>query len=224
MDFTTITEYDLLLIPALGGEHCAFADSLALSLTSALTWIPLYLALLFIVIRRYKNARCVWHVVICAGLCILLADGMADGIVKPLTERLRPLNDPEVSKIITLVAGAEDSNFSFFSAHAANTFSICVFFSLLMRNKTFMIFMTIWSLTNCWTRIYLGMHYPSDIFIGLLWGSISGTLAYYTYKATRHKVIPVEMTDEASYSLPEVMPAIATILITIVVIIIHATI
>ena len=106
MDFTDITHYDLMLMPALGGRHCEFADALALTLTSALTWVPMYLALLYVVAKKHKVAMPVLHIILCAGLCILLADGMADGIIKPLTGRLRPLNDPEVSLMITLVASS----------------------------------------------------------------------------------------------------------------------
>ena len=224
MDFTDITHYDLMLMPALGGRHCEFADALALTLTSALTWVPMYLALLYVVAKKHKAAMPVLHIILCAGLCILLADGMADGIAKPLTGRLRPLNDPEVSLMITLVAGAEDSNYSFFSAHAANTFSLCVFFSLMMRNMWLTLSMTLWSITNCWTRIYLGMHYPSDIFVGLIWGGISGCMAYYVFRKIWHKIAVRYPKLNSEYTHKDVIPVIAIIIITFISASIHAAI
>lgn len=213
-----------MLMPLLGGKHSDFADTIALTLTSALTWIPMYAALLYAVIRKCNAAKPVLLILLCAGICILLADGMADGIVKPLTERLRPLNDPESRKIITLVAGAEDSNYSFFSAHAANTFSICVFFSLMMRNAWLTLSLTTWSLINCWTRIYLGMHYPSDILVGLIWGGVSGYIAYYVYKNIKRKTTEQDISDKFRYSQRDILPVTTIIAATLVFVIIYAAI
>ena len=190
MDFTGITNIDLWLIPVLGGSHNMFSDAFALVLTSGWTWIAMYLTLLFVVIKNNETMAQIGLVILSCALCLLLADGMADGIMKPLTMRLRPINDPEVREMITLVAGVADKNYSFFSAHAANTMAISTFMALLMRNTRMTIALLIWSLINCWTRIYLGMHYPSDIAAGLLWGMISGALVYTAYRRAYTRLSP----------------------------------
>ena len=190
MDFTGITNIDLWLIPVLGGSHNMFSDAFALVLTSGWTWIAMYLTLLFVVIKNNETMAQIGLVILSCALCLLLADGMADGIMKPLTMRLRPINDPEVREMITLVAGVADKNYSFFSAHAANTMAISTFMALLMRNTRMTIALLIWSLINCWTRIYLGMHYPSDIAAGLLWGMISGALGYTGYRRAYTRLSP----------------------------------
>lgn len=190
MDFTEITNIDLWLIPVLGGSHNMFSDAFALVLTSGWTWIAMYLTLLFVVIKNNETMAQIGLVILSCALCLLLADGMADGIMKPLTMRLRPINDPEVREMITLVAGVADKNYSFFSAHAANTMAISTFMALLMRNTRMTIALLIWSLINCWTRIYLGMHYPSDIAAGLLWGMISGALVYLGYRRVYTRLSP----------------------------------
>lgn len=190
MDFTGITNIDLWLIPVLGGSHNMFSDAFALVLTSGWTWIAMYLTLLFVVIKNNETMAQIGLVILSCALCLLLADGMADGIMKPLTMRLRPINDPEVREMITLVAGVADKNYSFFSAHAANTMAISTFMALLMRNTRMTIALLIWSLINCWTRIYLGMHYPSDIAAGLLWGMISGALVYTGYLRAYTRLSP----------------------------------
>lgn len=164
------------------GEHKVFYDIFAQVLTSSWTWIALYITLFFVVIKNNETMAQIGLVVLSVMVCLLLSDGMADGIAKPLTMRLRPINDPEVRPLLTLVAGVANRNYSFFSAHAANTMAICVFFSLLIRHTTITIALTLWSLTNCWTRIYLGLHYPSDIFVGLVWGALAGTGTYYVYR------------------------------------------
>ena len=126
----------------------------------------------------------------CAGLCILLADGMADGIVKPLVARPRPAMDPYLKYLVDVVDGHRGSGFSFFSAHAANTMSLAVFFSMLVRNRLFTVVMVLWSLLNCWTRLYLGLHYPVDIVCGLLWGIVSGLISYMVYHKFYYKISP----------------------------------
>lgn len=148
MDFTGITNIDLWLIPVLGGSHNMFSDAFALVLTSGWTWIAMYLTLLFVVIKNNETMAQIGLVILSCALCLLLADGMADGIMKPLTMRLRPINDPEVREMITLVAGVADKNYSFFSAHAANTMAISTFMALLMRNTRMTIALLIWSLIN----------------------------------------------------------------------------
>ncbi|MDE6150778.1 MAG: phosphatase PAP2 family protein [Prevotella sp.] len=175
-------------MPLLSGEHSLFFDELTLTLTSGLTWIPLYLTLFFVVVKNNETMMQILLAVLATGVCILLADGMADGIIKPMAMRLRPLNDPDVRPLLDIVPGVANKNYSFFSAHASNTMSLCVFFSLLMRNWRLTVGMVVWSLVNCWTRIYLGMHYPSDIAVGLLWGVTVGSGVYYGYRYFYFKV------------------------------------
>ena len=48
--------------------------------------------------------------------------------------------------------------------------------------------MVLWSLTNCWTRLYLGVHFPGDILTGLCWGFICGTAVYFLLYRRVYKV------------------------------------
>ncbi len=221
MDFTTITQYDLWLIPLLGGEHSIFLDAFSQVLTNGWTWIGLYLTLLFIVIKNNESMMQILLVILSAGACVLLADGVADGIVKPLAMRPRPLNDPAIRPLIDVVSGVYDKQYSFFSAHAANTFSICIFFSLLVRNLWMTIGLVTWSLINCWTRIYLGMHYPSDIAVGLIWGFIVGEIVYIGYRHFYRRVSPrlhfiSSQYTRTGYALTDVNLVLNVLLLTIV--------
>lgn len=177
----TLTDIDRSILAFFNGSDSLFVDNLAVILTSGLTWIPLYLSLLYVVIKNNDTMKQIMLVIGCVLLSIVMSDGMADFIVKPMVERLRPSNDPLIKYTVNVVNGMRGSSYSFFSAHASNTFCIALFFSLLVRNKVFVITMVSWSLVNCWTRMYLGLHYPSDILAGLVWGGISGSLAYYVY-------------------------------------------
>lgn len=59
--------------------------------------------------------------------------------------------------------------------------SLAVFFSLLFRSRPLGVALVMWSLLNCWTRLYLAVHYPTDILCGLLFGALVGTAVYFAY-------------------------------------------
>lgn len=114
----------------------------------------------------------------CTLLALILAGGVDNLVVKPLVARPRPSSDPIIKYMVDVVAGYRGKDFSFFSAHAANTMAVATFFIWLVRDKLLSVMLVCWSLINCWTRLHLGMHYPSDIVVGLVWGVISGSVAF----------------------------------------------
>ena len=177
-----IIQFDKQLLLMVNGSDSVFLDYVVLTLTNAKTWIPLYLSLFYVVVMTHKpNWRDILLILGAAGLCVLLAGTVDDSIVKPLVARWRPTHDPEIGMLVDVVNDYRGGNYGFFSAHASNTFSIALFFSLLTRHRLFVIFMVCWSLINCWTRLYLGVHYPGDITVGLIWGAIVGYSVYRLY-------------------------------------------
>ena len=190
MDFSTIQNIDFQVLQWFNGSNNVILDQLALVLTSGFTWIPLYVVLFIVVMRNNETMMQIGLVVGAALLCILFADGFSDGIIKPLAERWRPSNDPLVKYSVQVVDNLRMKDYSFCSAHAANTMSIPVFFSLLVRSRMLTITMIVWSLVNCWTRLYLGVHYPLDIATGLLLGSVVGFLVYLLYHRMYRRISP----------------------------------
>lgn len=177
----TLIQFDKQLLLWFNGSDSLFVDRLAMVLTNARTWIPLYVALLYMVVQANRNVRQVVMILAAAGLCVVLAGTVDDTLVKPLVARWRPTHDPEIGMLVKVVDGYRGGNYGFFSAHAANTFSLAAFFSLLARNRLLTCFLVGWSLLNCWTRMYLGVHYPGDILAGLLWGALVGVAVYRMY-------------------------------------------
>ena len=177
----TLESIDREALLAVNGSNSLYLDRLARVLTTALTWVPLYISLFIIVLRNNDNVRKVLMVVGAAGLCVLLAGSIDDMIVKPTVARWRPTHDPVIGAVVDVVDGYRGGKYGFFSAHASNTFSIAIFFCWLVRNRLLSVAMIIWSLTNCWTRLYLGVHFPGDILVGLTWGFIVGSGVYYLY-------------------------------------------
>lgn len=178
---TDLIAIDKQWLLAVNGSDSLYLDRVARILTTALTWLPLYLSLFYVVLHNNDNFRKVLYVLAGAGLCVLFAGTVDDMIVKPMVARWRPTHDPEIGMLVDVVDGYRGGKYGFFSAHASNTFSIAVFFCWIIRSRLLSIALVIWSFTNCWTRMYLGVHFPGDILVGLTWGFVVGTCVYYLY-------------------------------------------
>lgn len=185
MNYSTLYAADKTLLMVFNGSHCPFVDRLAVTLTCGYMWIPLYIALLLLVINNHKTVAQISLVIGMALLAIGLSEGMADLIVKPLVARLRPIHDTLMQDSVQVVNNYRAEGYSFFSAHASNTMAVAVFFSLLVKDRLFACTLITWALVNCWTRLYLGVHYPSDIIVGVVWGSVSGLFAYTIYNKVK---------------------------------------
>lgn len=202
-----LIQFDKHLLLMVNGSDSVFLDYVVMTLTNAKTWIPLYLALFYVVIKTNVSAKNILFVLAAAGLCVLFAGGFDDMIVKPLVARWRPTHDPQIGMLVDTVDNYRGGNYGFFSAHACNTFSIALFLSLLMRRRLLVITLICFSLVNCWTRLYLGVHYPGDIMVGLLWGTVVGYTVYRLY---------CRVTTPAIYSERLCYVPIAVFLLTIV--------
>lgn len=190
MDFSKIQDMDMQVLSLFNGSDNIMLDQMVQILTSGLTWIPLYVMLFFVVMRNNETMGQIALVVGSAIFCVLFADGLVDGIIKQLAERWRPSNDPTFKYMVQVVDDIRLKGYSFCSAHAANTMSLAVFFSLLIRSKLLTITLVTWSLINCWTRLYLGVHYPSDILCGMIIGIIVGILVYLLYYKIYRRISP----------------------------------
>lgn len=193
--FDQLIAFDKQLLLQVNGSDSLYLDRLIRILTNAVTWIPLYISLFYIVIRNNETAAKILLVLAGAGLCVFFAGSLDDMIVKPTVARWRPTHDPEIGLLVDIVDGYRGGKYGFFSAHAANTFSIAVYFCWLVRSKLLSLALVLWSFTNCYTRLYLGVHYPGDILVGLTWGFIVGTAVYFLIRRFTPGKIRYERRD-----------------------------
>lgn len=224
-----MTELDLSLLYMINGSHSLFLDSIMTTLTSGLTWIPLYISLIYLVIKNNETMMQIVMLIGCAALCVAITSGVTELIVKPLVGRDRPSLDPLIKYTIDVVDGRRGVGYSFFSSHAANTFGIALFMSLVVRDRLFTVAMILWSLINCYTRMYLGLHYPGDILVGLLFGAFVGLLAYFLYMKLYFKVSPrlnyvSSQYTSTGYSLEDIDIVMSVLVLTLVYTVIRAVI
>lgn len=220
MDWNAIIEFDKQLLLAVNGSDSLFLDGLAKTLTTAATWIPLYISFFYMVVKNNDTVQKITIIVLCAGLCVLFAGGIDDMVVKPMVARWRPTHDPEIGMLVDVVNGYRGGKYGFFSAHACNTFSIAVFFSLLVRSRLLTCFLFGWSFINCWTRLYLGVHYPGDILVGLLWGLTVGVSIWFLFKKITDRWISSrnyvsEQYTSTGYMLYDIDVVVSVLVLTI---------
>ena len=166
------------------GSQSIVLDHAALIFTNAWSWFPFYLMLALLIIKNNDNIQLISITFACCIFGVLLATGLTTVIVKPLVERVRPCNDLSVRFMAQIAGDLRNKDYSFFSSHAATTMAVATFFTLMVRCRILSTAMYFWALTNCWTRLYLGQHYLTDVIVGIIWGVVAGTAAYYVYTKT----------------------------------------
>lgn len=177
----TLLDWDRQLLIALNSWHTPWLDPVMFYTSKTLFWLPLYLFLVYLLIRFYKKDF--WIPLAGIVLTLLLSDQITSSIMKPYFERLRPSQEPSLAGIIHLVDGYKGGLYGFASSHAANTFGTAMFFSLVLIKRTRWILMLfVWATGMTYTRIYLGVHYPGDILVGMTVGLMSGWLGYQLYR------------------------------------------
>lgn len=204
MDYLIHIDQQWLL--AINGWHSEWADILMWYISKSTTWLPLYALLVGLIVYRFgilspslcregrRGSSLLRVLIILAGFAVAVgvSDFVSSGIIKPWVCRLRPTHEPEIAGLIHLVNGYTGGLYGFVSSHAANTMACALLFALLYRNKYATVGLMLWVALNCYSRMYLGVHYPADIIGGLAIGALMATLTYGMVRRL------VERVDERS--------------------------
>lgn len=163
--------------------HQPWLDQLMFYMTDAVFWIPVYLILLYLVTKTYNWKIMLWSLLGVA-LTITLADRISVELFKEVFLRYRPSHNLEIKDAVHIVNDYRGGKYSFVSSHATNFFGIVTYVSLLIRKKyrRAIPWLILWALLICYTRIYLGVHYPGDILGGAILGALIGFLVYQLFK------------------------------------------
>ncbi len=174
-----VVDLDKQVFVFLNGLGSPTFDTLWLLITKQFNWTPFFLLLAYLLQKKIGWKNLGISVLFIA--VILLIGNETVELCKVTFQRLRPCNDPEIKDIIRIVH--QSDTFSFFSGHATNSMATMTFIYLILRKHykyTFLIFL--YPLIFAYSRIYLGVHFPTDIITGYTFGAIFGYLFYKLYE------------------------------------------
>jgi undecaprenyl-diphosphatase len=151
-------------------------DTFWLVITQTVTWIPLFILIVYLIHKNYgfQRAKIVmkfYFIAVFMGIALML-------LTKYTIGRIRPSNIPELEGLIRMLHSSQ--SFSFYSGHASSSFLIATFAVLVLRKFHNWVYVFIlFPLLFSWSRIHVGVHYPSDLIFGAIIGIL---LAFFFYR------------------------------------------
>lgn len=186
-----IMQFDYSILKAINFDGSFAYDSFWALYTDKYTWIPLAVVAVFCLL--YKGGlRHALIMILSLALLFLLSDFVVSSVIKELVARPRPSHDPLIMDALSYVDDYRGGAYGFPSNHASNGFAIATFLTLLYRNRIICATTFLWAAGSCYSRMYMGVHFPTDILVGALLGSLFAVIAYriYIWACTKYGVSP----------------------------------
>ena len=171
-----IKPYDVWLLTKINQDLSnPFLDTIFPLFRETIFWLPLYL-FLFVFIRMNFGIKGYWWI-LGVILTAALSDVISSQVIKELIFRLRPCQDEQVAPLIRFIINYCPRSSGFTSSHATTHFAQAMFFYLTLRHLSkWMRWVFLWAFLISYAQIYVGVHYPSDVFCGAIIGCIIGWL------------------------------------------------
>ena len=190
-----INTLDTKVFLELNQLHAPFWDYFMSAFSGKVIWGPMYASVAYLMFKNL-SWKVALSILIAIALIIALSDMTCAKVIRPFAERLRPANiENPISHMVHIVENYRGGAYGFPSCHAANSFAFVTFLAMIIKNRLLLAFAFSWAVVNCYSRIYLGVHYTGDIIVGALVGSI---IAWLVVTATR-KIV----TEKFEYNQPE---------------------
>ena len=177
-----LDSYLFLFLNNLGSQYY---DNFWIFLSRTEANVMVYLVILITYlysINNKKRTKILFRLIITIAILITISD-QTSNLFKDSFQRLRPCYNELISDSLRLLKESCGGRYGFFSAHASNSFSLAIFFGLLLRssNKLLILLFAIYAFLISYSRIYLGVHYPIDIIVGIIFGTINAIVLYKIY-------------------------------------------
>lgn len=161
--------------------HGSFMDTILVLVRDKFFWIPLYLALLAWVFNFHRKNFT--FIIACTILLITITDQLNSNLLKKSFKRVRPCREQYFSNQFDALIECS-SGYSFPSSHAANHSAIGIFYFALLgtslrRGRYFLLF---WPILIGFAQVFVGVHFPIDVSVGLLIGCTTGIVVYLFYR------------------------------------------
>ena len=140
-------------------------------------WLPLYALVVYFIVKEFGKKA--WVILLCLLLALAVSDRFTSGFMKPYFKRVRPCHEMSLTPRIPEGIDCSDTG-SMASSHAANHFAFAVFMVLLygFKKRSNMVFWLSWATVIAYSRVYNGVHYPSDVLVGALLGAFFGFVMF----------------------------------------------
>lgn len=177
--FEKIIDLDKEVLVYLNNLGSETYDGLWLIITKQIYWTPFFLFIFYLLQKKIGWKKFGYYILFTAVL-LLICDQTVN-LFKYGFERLRPVNDTEINGLLRIVKTSK--SFSFFSGHATNSMASTVFMVMVLRKyykHAYLVFL--FPLIFAYSRIYLGLHFPTDILTGYVFGATMGFVCYKLYE------------------------------------------
>ncbi len=186
----TINQGDRSLLTAINFDGPTGYDFFWSMYSDKWTWIPFMLVIVYCLLRP-GNWRHRLLMVGSVALLFVLSDFVVSSFIKNVVCRPRPSHDPAVMDLLSYVNGYRGGAYGFPSNHASNGFAAATFLALLLRNRWVTLSAFLWAIGSCYSRMYLGVHYPTDILCGAMLGIVFAIIIFFLYKkAAKRLALP----------------------------------
>lgn len=212
-----ILAYERDLFFMLNGSNSPFLDRFMWLFSGKAVWLPLAAFILIVLLYKKKWKE---SILILLGivLVVTLCDQFASHVCKPIFTRFRPTHHPDFMDQVKTVFDYRGGRYGFISSHAANAFGFATYMSLLFRYRLFTWTIFLWAALTAYTRVYLGVHFISDIVPGAIAGVFFGWLVYWLYVKVHPVVTGSDGEVSAIYSNSRKRMIVYAIFITILLI------
>jgi len=132
-------------------------------------WFPVYIGIVSWVLMNHKRGLNYLYLLSLVS-CVVITDLVNSQLLKPFIDRVRPCNEIAfIDEVVARVGGGFGQSFP--SNHAANHFALSVLIILLFRPQRYIsLILILWASIISYAQVYVGLHYPLDVFGGALIG------------------------------------------------------